>query len=169
MTTTNDVGGGIVNRLDEGSFEALYQAHYAGLVTLGTATIKDRGLAEDMVQDAFATLWRKRDEVREPLAWLRRVVVTNCLDAVRTRNRRTAILKRQPPPEAVTQPARVEFEAMLQGLTERQRAIVCLRYLDDLSIEEIARTLECRPGTVKSSIHRANTQMRHTFSQQEWS
>lgn len=58
----------------------------------------------------------------------------------------------EPPPPA---PDDVAFLDLLTGLTERQRIAVTLRYVDDLSEAEIAAVLGCRPGTVKSTLHRA--------------
>jgi RNA polymerase sigma-70 factor (ECF subfamily) len=45
--------------------------------------------------------------------------------------------------------------AALRALPERQRAVFVLRHYEDMSLEEIGRTLDLRLGTVKSSLHRA--------------
>lgn len=66
------------------AFEEFYRPSYARMVAVAMATTRDRALAEDMTQDAFAQLWRQWDRVDAPKAWLRKAVVSNCLDALRT-------------------------------------------------------------------------------------
>jgi RNA polymerase sigma factor (sigma-70 family) len=122
---------------------------------MAVATVRDRPLAEDLVQDAYAQLWTRWATVTEPAAWLRRAVVSNCLASLRTRRRREGILRRQPLEPPAPAPDEKEFLDLLTGLTERQRIAVVLRYLDDLPESQIADALGCRPGTVKSTLHRA--------------
>lgn len=137
------------------SFEELYRTTYGGMLALAVATLRDRSTAEDLVQDAYAQLWRRQGSVDNPIAWLRRAVVSNCLAALRTQRRRLAILQRQAPPEATNTVADDNFLDLLVGLTDRQRMAVTLRYVHDLPEAEIADLLGCRPGTVKSTLHRA--------------
>ena len=101
------------------SFEELYRSTYGGMLALAIATVHDRSTAEDLVQDAFAQLWRRQGSVDSPTAWLRRAVVTNCLEALRTQRRRSAILQRQPPPQTTNTVADDNFLDLLAGLNER--------------------------------------------------
>lgn len=137
------------------SFEELYRTTYGGMLALAIATLRDRSSAEDLVQDAYAQLWRRQGSVDNPVAWLRRAVVSNCLATLRTQRRRRAILQRQASPEVPNAVADDNFLDLLVGLNERQRMAVTLRYVHDLSEAEIADLLGCRPGTVKSTLHRA--------------
>ena len=139
----------------EAGFEDLYRRTYGSLLALAVATVRDRSLAEDLVQDAYAQLWKQRASVTQPTAWLRRAVVSNCLASLRTQRRRAAIIRRQAPALTAAEPDQKAFFDLLTGLNERQRIAVILRYVDDLSEAEIASALGCRPGTVKSSLHRA--------------
>jgi RNA polymerase sigma-70 factor (sigma-E family) len=139
----------------EAGFEDLYRRTYGGLLALAVATVSNRSLAEDLVQDAYAQLWRQWASVTQPMAWLRRAVVSNCLASLRTQRRREAIIRRQAPAPPTTAPDEKAFLDLLTGLNERQRIAVILRYVHDLSEAEIASVLGCRPGTVKSTLHRA--------------
>jgi RNA polymerase sigma factor (sigma-70 family) len=139
----------------EAGFEDLYRRTYGGVLALAVATVRNRSLAEDLVQDAYAQLWRQWASVSQPTAWLRRAVVSNCLASLRTQRRREAIIRRQAPPPVATAPDEKAFLDLLTGLNERQRIAVVLRYLQDLPEAEIASALGCRPGTVKSTLHRA--------------
>ncbi len=141
-------------------FEDLYRRSYGGMLAVAVATVRDRSLAEDLVHDAYAQLWTQWASISQPMAWLRRAVVTNCLASLRTQRRREAILRRRTPTpspaDQITGPdERAFLELLLTGLNERQRIAITLRYLLDLSEAEIASVLDCRPGTVKSTLHRA--------------
>lgn len=142
----------------EPTFDAVYAAHYVPLVRLAYVTIGSRTAAEDLVQDVFIEWLRRRDDVRQPVAYLRRAVVSRCHSWLRRR-----ILERRhddsgrwaasalPPPDGTTTAVR----AALARLRPRQRCVVFLRYYLDLPIDEIAAALGCRPGTVKSLLHRS--------------
>lgn len=140
---------------DEAAFEDLYRRTYGGLLALAVATVRNRSLAEDLVHDAYAQLWRHWASVTQPAAWLRRAVVSNCLKSLRTQRRREAIIRRQATVPVTTAPDDKAFLDLLAGLSERQRLAVTLRYVLGLHEAEIASVLGCRPGTVKSTLHRA--------------
>jgi RNA polymerase sigma-70 factor (sigma-E family) len=139
----------------QAGFEELYRCTYGGLLALAVAIVRDRSLAEDLVHDAYAQLWRQWASVTHPTAWLRRAVVSHCLASLRTQRRRESIIRRQAPAAPAAEPDERAFLDLLTGLNERQRVAVVLRYVQDLSEAEIASVLGCRPGTVKSTLHRA--------------
>jgi RNA polymerase sigma factor (sigma-70 family) len=57
-----------------------------------------------------------------------------------------------------------ELWQVLAGLPPRRRAALVLRYYEDLAIDEIARLLECQPGTVSSLLHRGLADLRKVLS-----
>ena len=126
--------------------------------------VDDQASAEDVVQDAFAALARRPGAVRDAskaLAYLRVSVVNTARSALR--RRRTA--RAYTPPHDVSPPSpedsavlaeeHREVIAALQTLAPRQREVLVLRYWQNLSEAEIARTLGISPGTVKSTASRA--------------
>lgn len=144
-----------VQAADDAGFRAVYAAHYANLVQLAYVTTGGRAAAEDLVQDVFVDLYRRRGSVTEPAAWLRRATINRCTSWVRRR----MVERRHAPAagEAVAgalSPDAVAVRAALARLRPRHRAAVFLRYYLDLSEAEIAAALACRPGTVKSLLHR---------------
>lgn len=141
-------------------FEDLYRCTYGAMLAVAVATVEDRATAEDLVQDAYAQLWRRWASVTQPSAWLRRAVVSNCLAFLRTRRRRDAVIRRRAPAPSITTPDDGEFLDLLSGLNQRQRIAITLRYVNDLSESEIAAVLGCRPGTVESTLHRAIAKLR---------
>ena len=123
--------------------------------------------AEDLVQSCLAKVWRHWGRVRaadEPEAYVRRVLLNTFLSA-RQRRWRGERAAAGPEPASVDDPAddlalRNSLLAGLARLSPRQRAVVVLRYFDDLSEVEVARVMGCRPGTVKSTASKALEHLR---------
>jgi len=141
-------------------FAALYAADHDRLVRLASLLLSSTAVAEDVVQDAFAKLHSRLGRVDNPSGWLRVVVVNAC----RNERRRWSTARRHAAKLAVRSvaedPPVDELVASLRRLPPRQRAVVVLRYYVDLPEAEIAAMLGMRPGTVKSSLHRALARLR---------
>ena len=71
--------------IDATGFDEVYQAHYASLVRLAYVTTGNLPAAEDLVQEAFAEYYRRRDEVAAPVPYLRRAVISRCTSWLRRR------------------------------------------------------------------------------------
>ena len=120
----------------------------------------DHQAAEDLVQETYVVLvrrWQKSGTV-DPEAYVRRILYSRFVDG--WRRRRLSELPWATPPdapggdEAGRATDRLTLQGALSRLTPRQRAVLVLRFYDDRSEAEIADLLGCRPGTVKSLIHR---------------
>lgn len=145
---------------DSLGFDDLFAQRYAPMVRLATLLVGNPAVAEELVQDAFVRVHRKWDGVEYPAAYLRTAVVNTCRN-----NRRRARLERThatASPPAVAPPQEPLLDA-LATLSERQRVAIVLRYYEDLSEAEIAAALGCRPGTVKSLLHRGLAQLREVI------
>src|SRR5437016_4949281 len=127
--------------------------------------IGDRAHAEDATQEAFMRAFRKWRSVRtmdRPDSWL--LVVA--MNAARRRWRRTPTMTAESVAEgSVDDHAGAVVDSLtlaeaLDALTNRQRAVVVLRYLADLSTGEIARALGCAEGTVRATLHQSLTKLR---------
>jgi RNA polymerase sigma-70 factor (sigma-E family) len=141
----------------------LYAAHRLALVRLAVLLVDDLASAEDVVQDAFAALARRRGALDDPsrmLAYLRVSVVNGARSALRRRRTARAYVPPRdvepPSPEDRTVLAEEHREVVeaLQRLAPRQREVLVLRYWSGLSEAEIAATLDISPGTVKSTASR---------------
>lgn len=118
--------------------------------------------AEDVVHDCFATFAAKdRSDVTNPRAYLRQMVVHECL-RVQRRHGQESLFRDPPDGAAEADHSNVELYESLARLTPRRRAAIVLRYVDDLAVTEIAEILECTPTTVSSLIHRALADLRST-------
>ncbi len=143
----------------------LYHAHRLAMVRLAVLLVDDRATAEDVVQDAFAALYKRHGdqlgEVDNAPAYLRTAVVNAARSVLR--RRRTA-RDYTPPYEAdapsaeeriVLDEEHREVLAALSGLTARRREVLVLRYWCDLTEAQIATTLGISRGAVKSLASRA--------------
>jgi RNA polymerase sigma-70 factor (sigma-E family) len=136
----------------------------------------DHGHAEDLLQTALLRTARRWRSARvEPTAYARRVLTNLAKDRWRDRSRRPA---EAPAHEFIEAPAAGDDEsssraalretllpAVLQ-LPMRQRAVLVLRYFEELSLEETAAALDCSVGTVKSQAHRALARLRELLGEE---
>ena len=147
---------------DEPSFDDLYRSHYSRLVVLARLMTGAMAPAEEIVQDAFVQLYRKWSSIEYPTTYVRIAVVNGC----RSHGRRQALERRTRMPDRepeVFDTTAVAVRDALEVLTPRQRVAVVLRYFDDLSEREIAQTLGCRPGTVKSLLARSIKKLKESL------
>jgi RNA polymerase sigma-70 factor (sigma-E family) len=138
-------------------FVELYQDRYEAMVRYATLLVSSKERAEEMTQEAFLQLHRKWDRVNNPRAYLRTTVTNLC----RSHHRRHALeVRRQPAPPDHAVLGADEMRDAIAGLPFRQRAVVVLRFYEDLPEAEIAQLLGCATGTVASSLHRALARLR---------
>lgn len=147
----------------EREFTHFYAGHATSLRRTAYVVSRDWDLAEDLVQQAMAKLYVAWPPIRPEtrMAYARRTVVNECLSHARRHRPEspTDPLPDHPvdPPEPTP-----DLSAALALLPERQRAIVALRFLDDLPVAEVASVLGIAHGTVKSQTARAlETLRRH--------
>jgi RNA polymerase sigma-70 factor (sigma-E family) len=154
-------------------FASFYAAARPTLLRTTYAVTGDRQLAEDAVQVAFAKAyagWARVARADDPTAYVRRIAVNAALGHRRRAfNRRETTVERlpdRPVDPGMDALERDEVWRAVQSLPPRQRAVVVLRYYEDLSERQIADALGCRPGTVKSQASAALTTLRVRLSDQ---
>ena len=152
-------GGREVDDLD-----ALYVGSYRRLVVQMYAICGDLNDAEDAVQEAFITAIRKRrtfGTVQNPEAWIRTVA----LHRLHRGWRHAAVVLRHQLADRADQlsvqvgPEHVALVTALKRLDARQREVVVLHHLADLSVAEIASQLDIAVGTVKSRLGRGRARL----------
>lgn len=145
-------------RPDHARFAAFYRDEYDRMLRLAIALLYDRAVAEEVVHDAFAAVYTRWGGIDRPGAYLRTSVVNGC----RGIHRREQVRRRHVPevvPEALPPDERELLEAVAK-LSPRRRAVVVLRFYEDLPEAEIAALLDIRVGTVKSTLSRALAELR---------
>jgi RNA polymerase sigma-70 factor (sigma-E family) len=134
----------------------------------------DAGEAEDLVQECLLKVARRWPRVRgtsQPRAYARRILVNLALDDARGRARRrgeldgTAAVADGPARDLLVGfETRAELLDALARLTPRQRAVLVLRYFNDLTEAQTAEVLGCSPGTVKSNASRGLARLREALA-----
>jgi RNA polymerase sigma-70 factor (sigma-E family) len=142
------------------AIDALYRAEARRLVGMLTAFVGDRGLAEDLTQEAFAQVQRSWQRIREPdraVSYLRATAFNLARSALRRRRFVQPVIdlvSRSPEDELVLGEEHRAVVAAVASLPSRQRECVILRYYAELGIEEIAATLGISPNSVKTHLVR---------------
>ncbi|TGN63128.1 SigE family RNA polymerase sigma factor [Nocardioides eburneiflavus] len=145
-------------------FDAFVVARSPSLLRTAYLLTHDRGLAEDLVQTTLTKTWfawgRLNDD--DPVRYVRRVLVATSVSWHRrlwVRERPTAELPEQTA-EVGDSPEAHDLWVAIGHLPPRQRAVVVLRYYEDLSEAETAQLLGCSVGTVKSQCSKAMSKLR---------
>lgn len=129
---------------------------------------RDAALAEEIVQEAFVSLWQARSTPREQPAF-RSFLYKTVLNLVRDHRRRQSRWERlrlwlPAPPDPVEEAERrvgdAEVARALTVLTPREREAVYLRFFEDASYEEMARIMGTGESTVRVLVHRALVKLR---------
>lgn len=151
----------------DADFSAYMQARQASLLRTAYLLTGDRHTAEDLVQTAFARLYLSWDKVREQGSidgYVRRILVNehNSLwrRAWKRREQASETLPERPHHDEYDGGAGRELWELVQTLPDRARAVVVLRYYEELSEAETAETLGISVGTVKSQASRALATLR---------
>ncbi len=159
---------------DVGAFEQLVTRYQGIAFRVAWLVVRDRGEAEDAVQDAFVKAYYALPRFRPGAPfrpWILRIVANEARNRGRSSRRREGLAARvaatepagaSPSPEAVAighAEARTLLGA-LDRLPDRDRLVVAARYLFELSEAETAEVLGVPAGTVKSRLSRAMTRLR---------
>ena len=165
-----------VQKGDKGAFDLLVLKYEHKIVNLVMRYVRDPETALDISQEAFIKAYRALPRFRGDSAfytWLYRIAVNTAKNHLAALRRRPsdieldlqdpdqyglhAKLKETDTPEAVTlsQELQETLEKAIQSLPDDLRTAIVLRELDGMSYEEIAQTMDCPVGTVRSRIFRA--------------
>jgi RNA polymerase sigma-70 factor (ECF subfamily) len=165
-----------VQKGDKGAFDMLVLKYQHKIVNLVMRYVRDPELALDITQEAFIKAYRALPRFRGDSAfytWMYRIAVNTAKNYLAAQRRRPmdieldlqdpeqydlhAKLKETDTPEGVTLSSELKetIERAIAALPEDLRTAIILRELEGMSYEEIAQTMECPVGTVRSRIFRA--------------
>ena len=147
------------------AFGALVRDQQRSVYSLALRMLSDRQKAEDLAQEVFLRLYRNLSSISSAAHltfWLRKVTVNGAIDR----------LRRDDPYETVPLEAAADLllarhlRLLLQQLAPAPRAVLLLRYQEDLDPTEIARTLSMSINTVKSHLKRSLATLRERIGEQ---
>jgi RNA polymerase sigma-70 factor (ECF subfamily) len=164
---------------DDSALKALYEQTSSRLFGLALRVVRRRDMAEDVLQEAFLTIWRVAGDYRAslspPMAWMCLIVRSRALDALRRRTTERADLTDEwdddamesiegdaanPMDLTLASEQAFALQQCLQRLEGKQREVISLAYLRDLSHSDLSSQLQLPLGTVKTWIRRGLEQLR---------
>jgi RNA polymerase sigma-70 factor (sigma-E family) len=158
-------GGPVPSTLNEADFEEFYAKEFRSLTTLARVLSGSSIHAEDLAQEAMLAAYRKWNQVQSlefPAGWVRRVCANLAMSRVRRARNETKALLRLVPLSSESSLDDIEdltFWSEVRRLPRRQAQCVALFYLYQCSVHEIAGTLGCSDGTVKTHLSRARASL----------
>jgi RNA polymerase sigma-70 factor (sigma-E family) len=156
---------------EEEAFDAFVRARMPELLRFGHMLTGNADAAADLVQDALErTLnsWSRLRQRDDPEGYVRRTMVNRNVSIWRKRRREH--LTDEVPERAAHDDAKLPDQALqnaLSSLPRKQRAVIVLRFAEDLSERQVADMLGCSVGTVKSQTFKALAKLRERLPNQE--
>lgn len=163
---------------DRGALKALYDATAPRLYAIALRLLDDRAAAEDVLQDAFVTVWTRAARFpalqTHPLAWLTSIVRHRAIDVLRRRRPEVALdagddespalqvadAGPTPPEQLAVQQGDGQLDECVRSLEHGPRQAVLLAYYEGLTHEALAARLQRPLGTVKAWVRRSLLRLR---------
>lgn len=154
---------------DNLAFADAVAAHQSLVFSIAVHLLHNTALAEEVAQDVFLRLYRDYDKIESVshlVHWLRRTTTHRCLDALRRFRKQRLIPLDEvdvalPPSAEEKDPILArKLRRLVAKLPPGARAVVVLRFQEDLEPQEIAEVLDLPVNTVKSRLHRALNTLR---------
>jgi RNA polymerase sigma-70 factor (ECF subfamily) len=144
---------------DAAAFADLLEPEYRTALRLACGLLQDVDEAEDAVQEAAFTAWRRIGNLREGSSlrpWFLGIVANQCRSV--KRSRWWSVIKDEPPESeapASDLPASIDLRRALRRIGHDERLVLVLRYYLDMPFEEIATTLGISPKAARTRVERA--------------
>lgn len=164
---------------DINGLEVLVQKYQLRAVRTAYGIIHDRQMAEDVVADAFITVYERIEQFNPTMRfepWFYRIVINNALKKLKKEKRiekitddlSSQVLETQtsisgPEETVLNKELREVMRTAIEVLPPKQRAAIILRYYLDIEEAEMAQILGCPLGTVKWRLHAARIKLKNRF------
>ena len=142
--------------------EAQILASYPSLFRLAYTYMRNADDAMDVVQESVCKAISRYDGIRNEQAirnWLCRIVVNTAMDQLR-RRKRLITVDQMPESGYEDTYSNPDLQRLLNGLNDRERTIVVLRFFEDMRLQDIAEITGENPNTVKTTLYRCLKKMR---------
>jgi RNA polymerase sigma-70 factor (TIGR02954 family) len=151
---------------DDTAFLQLIHLYKIELYKTALSFLRNEEEALDAVQEVTYRAYKNRKKLKEPIffkTWLIRIMINYCNDQLK-RQKRVVHNEEMILLQGVTHNQTVmELKDAMQDLDDRSREILTLKYFHDLKIKEIAETLQCPEGTVKTWLNKALKALRENL------
>lgn len=158
---------------EEAAFEALYGKYYEKVFQIARGVLMDADEASDAVQEVFTLVYRhlgRFDRRSRFSTWLFRVAVNRSIQEARKNKYRQRNVELQEAYATVADqddtPTDPRIHAAMAKLQPADRALLVLFYWDDLSLQEIAESLDCGVNAAKTRLYRARERFRAFYEKE---
>jgi RNA polymerase sigma-70 factor, ECF subfamily len=160
---------------DEGAFQEIISQYSTLMLRTAWTIVKDRDIAEDVVQDALIQMWHHLPDLREASSlrpWLMRIVVNQCISFKRRLARSTAFTRQaiaEQESDLLASAAEHhkghlernwDLAQAVENLPLKQKIAIKLHYYDGMTLPEMSRSLQISENTLKKRIQAALTNLR---------
>ena len=174
---------------DRGAFEDLVQMYNDKIYRLCYRMLGNRQEAEDVVQETFLRVFRNLDRYDETMkfsTWIYRIATNLCIDLLRkrknefsldetssaeneTNNFHGILADDEPSPEnmALLSETQSNVRNAIESLPKKYKTVVILKYLHDMSLQEISEVLDLPVSTVKTRVHRGREYLRKKIGEED--
>jgi RNA polymerase sigma-70 factor, ECF subfamily len=166
-----------VARGNKSAFARLYGLTHAKLLGVALRILRDRALAEDVLQESYLKVWRHASSydpsIASPMTWMATIVRHGAIDALRKRQlealgseeEMATVASNDPDPVEEMHLARLRPQALaaFAKLPEEKRRLIMLAYLRDRSRQELSQRFGVPANTVKTHLRRALLELRATM------
>lgn len=162
----------LLKQNNDSAFKTLFDRHKSYVFRLAVGMTNNRHLSDDITQEVFLRVYKQRFKLKKKAEFktvLYRMTINTSHEFIRSEAKVTNLnlrLKTDTLDERhINDDKRLnEVLTIIQHLSERQREIVLLRFFEKQSIKEVAETLLCSEGNIKSQIHLAIKKLRQLFT-----
>ena len=162
---------------NKSAFARLYGLTHAKLLGVALRILRDRGLAEDVLQESYVKIWRHAasydPSIAAPMTWMATIIRHGAIDALRRRQleavgseqEMATVASDAPDPVEEMHLARLRPKALaaFAKLPEEKRRLILLAYLKDRSRQELSQRFGVPANTVKTHLRRALLEMHATM------
>ncbi|MBT2618499.1 MULTISPECIES: sigma-70 family RNA polymerase sigma factor [unclassified Bacillus (in: firmicutes)] len=152
---------------DDQAFIKLIHKEKEKLYRTAFLYVKNESDSLDIVQDTIYKAYISIGNLKDSSyfsTWLTRILINTALDFIKKNNKVIPIdqdsLERIGAAERLMLEDKMDLFTAIEGLAEKYKTVIILRYYQDLTIKQIAEFLECPEGTVKTNLHRAINELK---------
>ncbi|WAH35457.1 RNA polymerase sigma factor [Alicyclobacillus dauci] len=155
---------------DTKTIERIYVTYTRDVYQLAYRSTRNHADAEDVVQEVFMRVlqkWRYFRGDSHVKTWILRIAQNYIVDLARKRNlmERSWSTEVYQTPDVSMVSSVIEIDDMLHSLSDRHRAVIVLRIMNDLSVADTAKALGCSEGMVRVDTHRAVRRLKRTLQE----
>lgn len=152
------------------AFVSLIEAHKVSMTRAAKAILSDDHDVADAIGETVLTALQKLGDLKKPKhfsTWLMRILINNCYQILRRRKRMVPVEIMPEEGYVVDNDTRLDVAETLSRLSENDRLVLTLFYLDEISVRDIASMLETNENTIKTRLRRGRSRFEKAYTMKE--